>query len=97
MKAKDTVTSEEQKLLKEMCSGCDGCSDFPLRIHNLCSNPLEKYLHRSRQKVFKEGIREVVEFIGTEPFEHNYSMYGYQVDDCFACKWQDQLKKWGIE
>ena len=46
---------------------------------------------------FKAGIKEVVEFIGTEPFEHNYSMYGHQVDDCFACKWQDQLKKWGIE
>ena len=40
----------------------------------------------------KAGAKEVVDFIGKEPFEHNYFS-----DDCFACKWEAKLKEWGIE
>ena len=49
-----------------------------------------------------EGIREVVEFIG-EPFEHNIKANPFaglrihDVEDCFACKYEVQLKVWGIE
>jgi len=44
-----------------------------------------------------EGRREVVDFIGEEPFEHNYDMGGHRVDDCFACLWEAKLKEWGID
>lgn len=43
------------------------------------------------------GREEVVEFIGEEPFEHNYSMYGHEVDDCFACRYEARLKEWGVD
>lgn len=44
----------------------------------------------------KVGIKEVVEFIGEGPFEHNHSMYGHQMDDCFACRYEAKLKEWNI-
>ncbi len=40
----------------------------------------------------KAGIKEVVDFIGKEPFEHDYFS-----NDCFACKWEAKLKDWGVE
>ena len=53
----------------------------------------------------KAGKQEMVEFIGKEPFEHNYLSGGFieggalitkhSIDDCFACKWQAKLKEWG--
>ena len=43
-----------------------------------------------------KGRQEVVDFIGVELFEHNYSGLVHLLDDCFACKWQAKLKEWGI-
>ena len=45
----------------------------------------------------KAGRKEVVDFIGKEPFEHNYSQYGHEVNDCFACRYEAKLKDWGLE
>jgi len=50
----------------------------------------------------QEGRREVAEFIGNEPFEHNISyppgseIPTHYTNDCFACRWQDQKKEWGL-
>jgi hypothetical protein len=53
------------------------------------------------QEFRKEGMREVVDFLGEEPFEHNYSgiisPYSHEHNDCFACKWQAFLKENGIQ
>lgn len=49
---------------------------------------------------FKAGIKEVVNFIG-QPFEHNYFRHGvketHDINDCFACKFENKLKEWGID
>ena len=45
----------------------------------------------------KAGMKKVVDFIGEEPFEHNYDGQEHLSNDCFACRWQTQLKEWGIE
>ena len=44
----------------------------------------------------KLGMDKVVELVGKEPFEHNYSMSEHHIDDCFACKYEAKLKEWGI-
>lgn len=36
----------------------------------------------------QEGIKLVVDFIGEEPFEHNYDGQEHRTNDCFACRWQ---------
>ena len=52
---------------------------------------------------FKAGIKKVVDFIGEEPFEHNEeyklgtSELIHHKDDCFACRYEAQLKEWGLE
>ena len=45
---------------------------------------------------YDEGIKLVVEFLGEEPFEHNYHRQTFEhlEDDCFACKWEAQKKEW---
>ena len=55
-------------------------------------------------KAYKAGIEKVVEYIG-KPFEHHYrwfmteeqSEYRHDKEDCFACKYEAQLKAWGIK
>ena len=48
--------------------------------------------------ILQAGIKQVVEFIGEHPFEHNTTgVYPYNhLDDCFACRYETKLKDWGI-
>lgn len=55
----------EAGILKELCGDCGGCSMKPGGISSLCSNPLEKYLHRKHQLFLKtednpEGYKATV-------------------------------------
>ncbi len=54
-------------------------------------------LHAYQRQLVKDSRKEVVDFIGWEPFDHNYSNRGHEIDDCFACKWESKLKEWGIK
>ena len=49
------------------------------------------------KELIQQGRQEVVDFIGRDAFEHNYSMYGHQTHDCFACKYEAKIKEWGIK
>lgn len=58
---------------------------------------MEQILLAQAEISFKAGIREVVELIGNDAFEHNDSMYGHAVEDCFACRWELKLKEWDYD
>lgn len=62
----------------------------------------EFFKEQQAEVSFKAGIQEVIDFIG-QPFEHNYFRHGvngkevHDINDCFACKFEDKLKEWGVE
>ena len=70
-----------------------GTPVFPFNFYDLADQ-----IHALYQPLIdqarEEGKGEVVDFVGIDTFQHNYSMHGHQIDDCFACKWQAQLQKW---
>ena len=91
MKAEDTVVKASEVM--EIIESNSGSLPTTKAILDYLSPKLDAIVNTER----KVGIKEVVELIGEEPFEHNYSMYGHEVDDCFACKYEAKLKEWGIK
>ena len=57
---------------------------------------IDSMCQESIMAAHKEGRKEVVEFIGEEPFEHNYDGQEHRTDDCFACRYEAKLKEWGL-
>lgn len=84
---KDTVMNYET--IEGYCKEVDGSNNL-FYAHDL--HIAEAQAKITWEKAFKAGKREVVEFIGEKPFEH--SIHGHCTGDCFACRWQAQLKIW---
>ncbi len=52
-------------------------------------------------RAYQAGRKEVVDFIGN-PFKHNITANAFanirvhNMEDCFACKYEAKLQKWGL-
>ena len=95
MKAKDEYRDRKIKGEEGWCDGYNkgfkaGMEEEAKGGHNAIS-----YLE-GKKVGEKLGMDKVVELVGKEPFEHNYSMSEHHIDDCFACKYEAKLKEWGI-
>jgi len=91
MEAKDKSILQQ---IQERYPGIDPDIDIDWEVGEIFFNTGEK-------QGIDKGRKEVVELLGEEPFEHNYSIgiaeREHLTDDCFACRWEAKLKEWGIE
>jgi hypothetical protein len=100
MKAVDTVMSDAE-IMAVRINSKKFIDDKLLSIYTISTMSEISIAARQAEISFKAGVKEVLDFIGENPFEHNYFRHGmnetHDVNDCFACKFDAKIKEWDIK